>query len=258
MKDFPLVLIHGYPFDHTMWYSAIASLGAQCKVLAPDLPGFGKIRVSPDATPSLEFYADFIAATLDENRADRAVVAGMSMGGYVALAFAEKYPQLLNGLGLISTQTAADTPEARKGRKEAIQKIIANGPRVASDALIPKAFAQPEPKNPDLKDYLIKGAENAGADGLCWALEAMAKRPDRTHVLSEIDVPILIAHGTEDQIVPFKKMRDLAEECRKPIFVSIPNAGHATPLEAPDQIASALARLMNAARQQADAGNALP
>lgn len=251
MKDFPLVLIHGYPFDHTMWYSAIASLGAQCKVLAPDLPGFGKTRIPPDAMPGMDYYADYIAATLDEYRTERAVVAGMSMGGYVALAFAEKYPQLLAGLGLISTQAAADTPEARKGRKESIEKIVSGGPKVASDALIPKAFAGNEPKNADLKNYLVKGAESAGVDGLCWALEAMAKRPDRSRILSELTVPILIAHGTEDRIVPAKKMRDLAEACEKPIFVSIPGAGHATPLEEPDLIAAALARLMNTARQHA-------
>jgi len=253
MKEFPLVLIHGYPFDHTLWYSTIASLGAHSKVLAPDLPGFGRTRIQPEAIPSMEYYADFIAAVLDENRQSEAVVAGMSMGGYVALAFAEKYPNRLVGLGLISSQAAADSPEAREGRKESIGKIVSSGPKVAAAALMPKVFATPEPKNPELKSYVESGAEGEGVDGLCWALEAMAKRPDRTALVQELKVPVLLLHGTEDKIVPANKMRDLAEDCPKPIFVSVAGAGHATPLEAPDQVATALARLMNACRQERSA-----
>src|ERR1051325_7740467 len=116
MKEVPLVLIHGYPFDHTIWFSTIASLGAHARVIAPDLPGFGRNAVLSGQSPSLEAFADFIAQVLDGNQQETAAIAGMSMGGYVALAFAEKYPARLAGLGMISSQAAADTPETRQGR----------------------------------------------------------------------------------------------------------------------------------------------
>src|SRR5687768_1110283 len=111
MKDIPLLLIHGYPFDHTMWYSTIASLGSKAKVIAPDLPGFGRVSVLRDAKPSMEAYADYLAKQVQDYKFERVAVAGMSMGGYVALAFAEKYPQRLACLGMISTQAAADSAE---------------------------------------------------------------------------------------------------------------------------------------------------
>jgi pimeloyl-ACP methyl ester carboxylesterase len=249
MKACPLILVHGYPFDHTMWYSTIASLGCQARVIPPDLPGFGKNPPLLDSDPILKSYADFLAGLLDENNIPQAVVAGMSMGGYVALAFAEKYPKRLAGLGLISTQASADTPEARKGRREMIEKIKTKGPRAAVEAMLPKAFAKAEPANPELKSYLETGADRAGVEGLCWALEAMSKRPDRSALIKELYLPVLVVHGTEDQIVPVNKARDLVELCQKPIMVEIRNAGHATPLEAPDQVATGLARLMKASME---------
>src|SRR5690606_15022458 len=122
MNDLPLVLIHGYPFDHTLWFSTIAALGNQARVICPDLPGFGREPVL-ESDPSMSGYAEYIARILDKNEVSRAVLAGMSMGGYVALAFADRYPKRLAGLGLISTQSAADSNEVREARREMIKKI---------------------------------------------------------------------------------------------------------------------------------------
>ena len=244
MKDLPLLLIHGYPFSHTMWFSTIAALGSAARVFAPDLPGFGKNPVRRKSKASLEQAADFCAELLDEARKESAVVAGMSMGGYVALAFAQKYPGRTRGLGLISTQAAADTPEAREGRLAMIKRIRAGGPNVASEAILPKMFSDVRGKNPTLRDYPVEGALAAGVDGLCWAQEAMAARPDRTALVQSVDIPVLVAHGSEDKIVSMSKARELAETLRKPILVELRGVGHASPLEAPDQIAAALARLM--------------
>lgn len=249
MKDVPLVLIHGYPFDRTMWLSTIASLGSGVKVIALDLPGFGKNPPS-ERHPSLDVYAEFIAQTLDEQQQKEAVVVGMSMGGYVALAFAEHYPERLLGLGLVSSQAAADAEETRKGRYESIRKIRAQGPSVVLDSLVPKMFSGEKGKQPGLAQYPIRGAQSAGIEGLCWALEAMAKRPDRTILLKNLNLPVLVVHGSDDQIVPCSKARDLAESCQKPILVEVRGVGHASPLEAPDQVAMGLARLMNKCREE--------
>jgi pimeloyl-ACP methyl ester carboxylesterase len=249
MKEIPLLLIHGYPFDHTLWFSTIASLGSKAKVIAPDLPGFGKVPVLRDGKPSMEAYADYLAGILDEQDLEKVAVAGMSMGGYVALAFAEKYPSRLACLGLISTQAAADTPEARQARKEMVQKIRDHGASVAVEAILPKMFSDEHARNPDLRKYPEQGAEHAGREGLIWALEAMAARRDRNAFLNSIDCPVLILHGSEDKIVPIAKARAAAELCQKPIFVEAHGAGHATPLEVPDQVAGALVRLLKACKE---------
>jgi 3-oxoadipate enol-lactonase len=250
MKEPPLLLIHGYPFNHTMWFSTIASLGANARVIAPDLPGFGKNPVRNEEKPSMRAYADYLARHLDENQQEHAIVAGMSMGGYVALAFAQKYPDRVLGLGLVSSQAAADSPEAKQARYEMIKKIGANGASVASEAILPKIFSAERGKKPELKQYPIEGAADAGVEGLCWALEAMAKRQDRTEFLQSLRIPVLIVHGSEDKILPGTKARQLAENCKHPILVELPGVGHASPLEAPDQVAAALARLVHKVREE--------
>jgi 3-oxoadipate enol-lactonase len=243
MSEIPVVLIHGYPFDHTMWFSTIAVLGSKARVLAPDLPGFGRNPVLRDKPPALEGYADFLSEELARNSYEKALIAGMSMGGYVALAFAEKYPEKVCGLGLLSSQAAEDSSETKAARATTIKKIRSNGVSVVSETIVPKMFADKAPE--DLKRYPVEGAEKAGVEGLCWALEAMAKRPDRTAVLKSLTVPVLILHGAHDKIIPASRARALAEECSKAIFVDVPGAGHATPLEAPDAVAGGIVRLLN-------------
>lgn len=242
MADIPVVLIHGYPFDHTMWFSTIAALGSKARVIAPDLPGFGRNPVLRSKSPSLEYLADFISGELARSGYEKAVVAGMSMGGYVALAFAEKYPGKLCGFGLISSQTAEDSAETKIARSEMIQKVRSFGVSAVSESIVPKMFS--EKAGDQLKHYAVEGAEKAGVDGLCWALEAMAKRPDRTEVLKAVRAPILIVHGAQDKIVPVSKAQELAEICGEAVFVEVPRVGHATPLEAPDAVAGGLMRLL--------------
>lgn len=252
MKDIPLLLIHGYPFDHTLWFSTIASLGSKAKVIAPDLPGFGKATLLPRKKPSMENYAEFLMHELIDTRHEKVVIAGMSMGGYVALAFAQKYPDKVLGLGLISSQAAADTTEAKQGRKEMIQKIRDRGVVAVTDAIIPKMFSARNESNSDLRIFPEEAAEKAGPESLIWALEAMAARPDYSQFLGILPYPVLIVHGTDDKIVPFSKARLTAEKCRKPIFVEATGAGHATPLEAPDEVATGLTKLMRACRGEAE------
>jgi 3-oxoadipate enol-lactonase len=253
MKEIPLVLVHGFPFDHTMWFSTIASLGSKAKVIAPDLPGFGKTPLLNDETPSMEAYAEFLVRHLDENRFEKAAIAGMSMGGYVALAFAEKFPDRVCGLGLISSQAAADSEETRQARKEMIKNIKAKGTSAVTETIVPKMFSEAASANPELTKYPQEAAENAGREGLIWAVQAMAARRDRINVLGELNCPVLIVHGTDDKIVPIAKVRTMAEVCHKPMFVEIERAGHATPLEAPDEVANGLGRLVKACRDFAGA-----
>ncbi len=239
-----LILIHGYPFDHTMWKSVVLELDGTTKVITPDLPGFGD-NSAQLGEPSIDLMADDLAKLLDLHNVRQAVVAGMSMGGYVALAFAERHRDRLAGLGLISTQATSDSPENQQTRRTLIEKVRREGTRPALDALLPKLFAEGNQNKNELTRFAIQGAENAGVDGICWALEAMARRPDRTSFLRVLEVPALVLHGVGDKIIPPERARQMSELIPDSKYVEVPGAGHATPLEAPSPVANALLELLS-------------
>jgi pimeloyl-ACP methyl ester carboxylesterase len=243
MSNHALVLVHGYPFDHTLWNQVRELLSSNLEVLAPDLRGFGRQPLGEEE-PALEIMADDLAALLDQHQIQRAVLAGMSMGGYVSLAFAERHPEQLAGLGLISSQAAADSGDARAARRAMIEKIRVEGPAAAAQAAIPKLFAPQNLSRTELTKFPADGAERAGADGLSWALEAMARRPDRTTILQSLRVPLLVVHGATDQFIPAARAREMAGLAADGKYVEIAGAGHATPLEAPEAVAEALMELV--------------
>ena len=239
----PLVLIHGYPLDHTMWFGVIAALGAGVRTIAPDLRGFGKAG-RPDGEPSLDLMAEDIINLLERENIARAVIAGMSMGGYVALAIAEMAKEKVAGLALVNSQCYADAEEARNGRREMIQKVRAEGPGVAANAIIPKMFAPSRVENPDFQRFAVEGAEAARAEGICWALEAMARRPDRCHVIADAAFPTLILHSTEDKLIPLEKARTMAEINPQTHFVTVKGSGHGAAMEAPDEVGNTLRKFV--------------
>jgi pimeloyl-ACP methyl ester carboxylesterase len=239
----PLVLIHGYPLDHTMWFGVIAALGGGVRAIAPDLRGFGKAG-PPFGEPSLDAMAQDIINLLERENIPRAVIAGMSMGGYVALAVAELACEKVAGLALVNSQTYADTDEVREGRRAMIQKVDSEGPGPAAKAIIPKMFAPSRVENPDFQKFAINGADAAGVEGISWALEAMARRPDRSHVLSGATFPTLIIHSPEDRLIPIEKARKMAELNPQTHLVTVKNAGHGAAMEAPDEVANYLRKFL--------------
>jgi pimeloyl-ACP methyl ester carboxylesterase len=239
----PLVLIHGYPLDHTMWFGVIAALGGGIRTIAPDLRGFGKAG-PPFGEPSLDAMAQDIINLLERENIPRAVIAGMSMGGYVALAMAELAAEKVAGLALVNSQTYADTDEVRAGRRAMMQKVETEGPGPAAKAVIPKMFAPSRVENPDFQKFPINGAEAAGVEGISWALEAMARRPDRSHVIASATFPTLIIHSVEDRFIPIEKARKMAELNAQTNFVTAKNAGHGAAMEAPDEVANFLRKFL--------------
>jgi len=243
-----LILVHGYPFDHTMWKSVVDSLQNKTKIIAPDLPGFGDNPVE-NAEPSIDLMADGLAKLLDLHGIRQAVVAGMSMGGYVALAFAQRHADRIAGLGLISTQAAADTAEIKQARTNLIERVRREGSKVAADALVPKLFSERNRSDAALAKFPMIGAEKAGIDGICWALQAMANRPDRTPLLRTLQIPTLVLHGAEDLLIPAERARQMSQLIPGSNYVEVANAGHALPLEAPEAVADALLELSTRSHQ---------
>lgn len=247
----PLVLLHAFPLDHRMWEDAAALVpgaphGAAAQpVLALDLPGLGAAQGVPLPDPSLDAAADAVAAALAEAGHDRAVVAGLSMGGYVALAVLERHPGLVAGLGLLDTKAGADTEEARANRLRIADAVESAG---TVDEVLPMADALlgRAARDRGTADRVRAWIEAQPPAGVAWSQRAMAARPDRTALLGEFTGPALVLVGEEDQPTPVAEARRTAGLLGvEPVVV--PGAGHLTAVESPDAVAAALGALLGRA-----------
>ncbi len=245
-QGIPLVLVHGFPLDHSMWDAQISAMSAHRRVIAPDLRGFGGSQVTP-GTVTMEQMADDLAHLLDALEVDEPVVlCGLSMGGYVAFEFWRKYPARLRGLVLCDTRAAADSPEAARGRMETVEKILAEGMAPLADAMLPKLFAPgtlaqyPNAVAIQRRQILATSAEGAAA-----ALRGMAARNDFRDRLSDIQLPALVVVGEHDAISPVEEMRAIAAAIPSAELAVIPAAGHMSPLENPEAFNTALEQFLS-------------
>jgi 3-oxoadipate enol-lactonase len=241
----PLVLVHGFPLDHSMWSGQLEGLSNSCRVLAPDLRGFGASEVTP-GTATMEQMADDIAGLLDGLSIQEPIVfCGLSMGGYVAWQFALRHRQRLSKLILCDTRAVADSPDAAAGRHKTAEKVLAEGAVVVADAMLPKLFApatfKEQPKIVESTRQVILRTKPAG---IAAALRGMAERPDVSSRLKEIDVPGLVLCGHHDAISPPDEMRQIASSLANARFVEIAGAGHMSPLEQPQAVSAAIREFM--------------
>jgi pimeloyl-ACP methyl ester carboxylesterase len=192
-----LVLIHGFPFDRRLWYKLIPHLSG-LQLIIPDLPGVGNSTIKA-ATMRMEDYALCIKAVLEQEGIGRCVLAGHSMGGYVALAFAELYPSMLAGLSLVHSSALADDEERKKKRMQIMEFIRMQGVEKFARSFVPGPFA-PSYADEQEKEKLIRWASECSAEGLLAATDAMLHRPDRTHVLREASMPVQWIIGDKDPV----------------------------------------------------------
>ena len=230
----PLVLVHGFPLDHTMWQGQLDALAGKFRVLAPDLRGFGKSSVTP-GTASMAQFADDLAEMLDKLAIPEPVVlCGLSMGGYVAWQFALRHRQRLAKLILCDTRAIADSSEAAAGRLKTAEQVLQEGSKVVADGMLPKLFApQTQQHQPAIVEATKQVMLHTAPEGIAAALRGMAERPDVTSRLSEIDVPTLVICGEHDAIVKPTEMREIAAKLPQAKYVEIKDAGHMAPLEQP-------------------------
>ena len=230
----PLLLVHGYPLDHSMWNGQLESFSDQFRVIAPDLRGFGKSDITP-GTVTMAQMADDLAEMLDSLAIREPIVlCGLSMGGYVAWQFALRHRPRLAKLVLCDTRAVADSPEAAAGRLTTAEKVLAEGAAVAAEALIPKLFARETyERQPQIVEATRQVILQTKPDGIAAALRGMAERPDVTLRLKEIDVPTLVICGEHDGISPPAEMRQIAASLPRAHYVEIAAAGHMAPLEQP-------------------------
>ena len=237
----PLVLVHGFPLDQTMWQRQIDDLAGDCRVIAPDLRGFGASGVTL-GTVTMARMADDLAAMLDGLGVREPVAfCGLSMGGYVGWQFALRHRSRAARLILCDTRAVADSPEAAAGRLKTAERVVAEGASVVAEAMLGKHFAPATlEQQPDLVEATRQVMLRTAPEGIAAALRGMAERPDVSGHLAEFDVPALVICGEHDAISPASEMRGIAERLPQAQFMEIKDAGHMAPLERPVAVNAAL------------------
>ncbi len=230
----PVLFVHGFPLDHSMWRGQTAFFSRTHRVVAPDLRGFGRSGGTRDVV-EMSDLADDLAGLLDELDVTEPVVyCGLSMGGYVAWPFVERHADRLRALIVCDSRAAADTDEGRANRAKMAKSVLANGPEAAVEAMIPKLFAdRTRSTQPSVVNGLRKVMLASEPRAIAAALGGMANRPDSTSLLPDIDVPTLYLCGEHDEITPPDEMAAMAEATPNATFVQIDGMGHMTPLEDP-------------------------
>lgn len=233
-----VVWIHGFPLSSRLFDPQLEIRGF--RHIVPDLPGFGSSPANASVR-SIDDYAAIVFALMDELAVDRAVLAGVSMGGYICFAAARMSPQRLAGLMLIDTKAAADSDEARLNRKKTADGVRANGVGVAVDQMLPKMFASKTyDSNRALVDSTRVMMEGSSREGVIAALGAMASRPDSTPLLGKLRIPSLIVVGDADSIASPDEAKAMGAAIPEARVVTIPEAGHLSNLERPVEVNRAI------------------
>lgn len=251
----PLVLLHAFPFDARMWDEVIARLD-QVPVLAVDLPGFGDAAHSAEPEgATLESFADAVAEAVRGAGVSQAVMGGVSMGGYVLMALAERHRAMLAGVALLDTKAEEDTADAAAGRLAMARRVLEEGAGAAAgmvDAVLGPTTRQ---QRPEVVQRVQAWLTGAAPQAIAAGQRAMAMRPDRLHVLESLSVTALVLYGSQDAITGAKEHEAMAAALGTEAVV-VDGAGHLSAVEAPDQVAAALTDLYRRSTQGTQAGPA--
>jgi 3-oxoadipate enol-lactonase len=233
-RGVPLLLVHGFPLDRTMWNAQIAALSGQCHVIVPDLRGFGESGVT-EGVVTMEQMADDLAALVAAlSIVEPIVLCGLSMGGYIAFEFWRRHAAKLKALILCDTRAAADKPEAAANRRTMADRALGEGPRPLVESMLPKLFS---PRTYADRPRSVEAIESVmmrtDPRGIAAAARGMAERRDFTTELKNIRCPTLLIVGADDALSPPAEMQALAAAIPlAPIHV-VPTAGHLAPYEQP-------------------------
>lgn len=230
----PVLLFHGFPHDRSLWAAQLAAPTHGFRFLAPDLPGFGESVAVP--VPHLDAWADQMAVLLDTLGIDRTVVGGLSMGGYLALAFWRRYPARVRALVLADTKAGADSEEARGKRREMQRLARAEGPGAVAERMLPGMVGRStRAARPEVDAALDAMMRRVSIGGLTDALQALMDREDSTATLATITVPTLILCGEEDLLTPVAESRAMHAAIAGSALGLIAGAGHVSNVEAPER-----------------------
>ena len=245
----PVVLLHGFPFNRTMWRDQVEALRGGHRMIAPDLRGLGE-TVATGAIATMEQMAHDVAALLDALQLQRAVVCGLSMGGYVALEFFHFYPDHVTALVLAGTRAPADNAEEKQNRERQATRLLAEGMKGIADETLPKLLARETlAGNAEVVSRVRQMIESADPRGAAAAQHGMAARRDYSAGLARINVPTLIVVGREDTIRPLSDAEFMHKNIPNSRLEVIENAAHVSNMERPEVFNAALSQFLEGVSQ---------
>lgn len=240
-----VLFIHGFPLDRTMWKQVAGTLTGWRRIM-PDLRGAG-LSEAPEGGYTMAAYADDMVALLEKLHVDRAVVCGLSMGGYVAFELLRRHPDRVRALILANTRAEPDDSAGREKRDQTIARVHRDGVAFLADDMMPRLLASESLKAmPDLVEQLREMIRAGRPPGIAGALAAMRDRPDSAPLLSSISVPTLVLAGAEDQLIPPATARAMADAIPGAQLAMVPHAGHLAPMEQPVNTGRFIAEFLNA------------
>lgn len=228
----PVVLLHGFPHDRTLWAPQLAAPPANARLIALDLPGFGESESAE--VPALDSWADWVVSALDALGVQRAVFCGLSMGGYLAFALWRRHAARVQGLVLADTRAGADSLEAKDKRVAQQALVVTDGVGKVADAMMPGMIGKTTRETrPRVVEYVDAMLRRASVGAVHDALDALRTRPDSTPTLRSISVPTLVVCGDEDVLTPRKESEAMHAAIAGSQLGVIPGAGHVSNLEHP-------------------------
>lgn len=237
-----LVLLHGFPVDHRMFDRMATYLTPRARVLGVDLPGLGESRKFLPDNASMQASARSVMESLEISAASPLVVAGLSMGGYVAQAIAAEFGDHLAGLILLDTRMTADAPVARENRLKVAATALEQGSsEIVAGMALATLGAESRGNRPELVEFMQDLIADQTGAGVAWSQRAMADRVDQTTTISNFAGEMLVIAGDQDEISPPDVMAEIARAARHGLFEIVADAGHMTPVEQP----AAVAHLIN-------------
>lgn len=238
-----VVLLHGYCGSSAYWEHVVEELEQSVRVIAPDARGHGRSSAPDEEIYTMDMYAEDVAQLLIRLQINNAVLLGHSLGGYITLAFVEKYAKKLSGFGLIHSTALEDSGASKENRDKAVEAIEQNGIQMFVDGLIPKLFA---PANVEALSNEVERVKQIGygtaQQGAIRTARGMKARANRSQVIEQSELPVLLVAGTSDKIIPIESA--FAASNRLTVKIELDGAGHMGMVEQPKELIAAILSFM--------------
>ncbi len=243
----PVVLLHGFPFDHTIWAAQQSALSDAYRVITPDLRGHGQSPALTADVYSMDDFARDVIALLDTLDIERAVWAGHSMGGYIMLAALRRAPERIAGVALVASNPYPDPPEKQAGRRATAERVLAEGSVIAADGMRPIMFAPGFDLDSESTQTCYAMMANTAPETIAAAQRGMAGRPDSVPTVRDLTVPAVVIAGANDQIMGINVARGMIDILPAgTTLVEIADSGHMPMLEQPAALTVALRAFLDA------------
>jgi 3-oxoadipate enol-lactonase len=240
-----VVFLHAFPLNAEMWQPQLDAVPAGWRMIAPDYRGFGQSSPSDSPKTTINDLAGDVIDLLDHLDIHEAVVAGCSMGGYVAFELLASAPSYVKGLALIDTRAGADSEEGKAGRRKMLEKIDTGGSEVIASEMTPKLLgATSQRERPGLVRQVQQMIRSTAPEAIKMAVTAMMERKDMTLSLNNVNVPALVIAGAEDTLIPLAAGEEMHRAIPRSAFEIIPLAGHLPNLEQATSFDVALHRFL--------------